>query len=229
MLTLLHSSSGYTTFVPYYMRSMFTGNMTQSGNVQLNQERESAFLPGRTCVWHDHGVWQVLDEATMASRPEACVKLPGYFSRNPKGEPYNFQQDFWLPFAARYAEALRKVHPGCAIFVEPEAMGVPAKFEHSGIAGPLVYAPHWYDGLTLFQKRCAADNYEAVQLAHWPHSFSNWSVNIVAATRGVPWYRLLALGELNVIRLFKASVATLKAEGLENVGAALNVCLYCMR
>ena len=50
------------------------------------------------------------------------------------------------------------------------------------IPGPLVYAPHWYDGVTLFNKR-----------------FHNWNVNVLSMMRGLTTVmESLHLGETSI-------------------------------
>jgi Glycoside hydrolase family 5 C-terminal domain len=69
-----------------------------------------------------------------------------------RGRFVDFSRDYWRPFCNRVAAALREVHPGAKIFVEPP-------FGEFGPAwGPedareIVYAPHWYDLVTLYTKR----------------------------------------------------------------------------
>jgi len=63
-----------------------------------------------------------------------------------------FSQDYYQPFANRFAKAIREVHPEALIFVE-------STFEKDFLQwGPddaerIVYAPHWYDPLTLVFKK----------------------------------------------------------------------------
>ena len=113
----------------------------------------SAWLPGFSCVWRQHGVWGV-DAAT--GQPK--LHKPSYFARR------RFGEDFYLPFAQRFDEAVRAAgHRDWMLFVElpPADLGL-CEFPKLGNApgdganaNPLagarvVHAPHWYDQLTLF-------------------------------------------------------------------------------
>ncbi|KAG5459202.1 MAG: hypothetical protein BJ554DRAFT_423, partial [Olpidium bornovanus] len=88
----------------------------------MNSERHFAWLPNPTytdsqtsrCVWRAHGVWDL----DAQGRP--VVLKPDYFYRDPAtGEPYVFEQDFYLPFVNRFARAVRGVMKDAFIFVEP--------------------------------------------------------------------------------------------------------------
>jgi hypothetical protein len=96
-----------------------------------------------SCIWREHGVWDVGgDGAPRILRPDHFVRRDG--------RDVDFARDFYLPFARRFAEAIRRHLPDAVIFAE----GPP----ESGMAlqlGDLVnaaWAPHWYDGVTLLRK-----------------------------------------------------------------------------
>jgi hypothetical protein len=114
----------------------------RSGTQALNRERARAWLPGCDCVWRRHGVWDVDGDG------EPRLLRPGHFSR--RGDrAIDFSQDYYLPFARRFAAAIRAVHPEAAIFVESAPQEPPPRWDAPG----LVHAPHWYDGFVLFLRR----------------------------------------------------------------------------
>jgi hypothetical protein len=118
------------------------GGVRRRGTQLLNAERARAWLPGHECVWRRNGVW---DEGPDG---EPRLLRPHHFA--PVGErPLDFSQDCYLPFARRFADAVRAVHPGALIFVESAAQEPPPRWQAPG----LVWAPHWYDALVLFLKR----------------------------------------------------------------------------
>ncbi len=108
----------------------------------LNPERARAWLPGFDCPWRRNGVWDL--DSGGAPR----LLRPDHFARR-HGRPLDFSQDHYLPFARRFAEAIRAVQPGAAIFVESAPQQPPPRWRDPG----LVHAPHWYDGFVLFLKR----------------------------------------------------------------------------
>ena len=112
------------------------------GTQTVNPERVRAWLPGFDCVWRRNGVWDVGGDGTPR------LLRPDHFARR-GGHPVDFSEDYYLPFARRFAEAIRGVEPGAAIFVESAPQQQPPRWEAPG----LVHAPHWYDGFVLFLKR----------------------------------------------------------------------------
>ena len=89
-------------------------------------------------VWRAHGIWDVDAEG----KPR--LLRPGHFARG------DFTQDFLKPFTERFAAAIHAVKPDMHIFVEAEPFAPPPRYD-----GPdkWVYAPHFYDGATLFTRR----------------------------------------------------------------------------
>ncbi|KAL1915451.1 uncharacterized protein VTP21DRAFT_6575 [Calcarisporiella thermophila] len=109
-------------------------------------EKSSKWRRGE-CLWAQHGVWD----------PETGALLrPDYFYTNPStGLPIDWARDCWVPYARRYALALRKVHPNAIIFAHAMPNEPPTSLNPSGEAPleRLVHSPHWYDGLTLISKK----------------------------------------------------------------------------
>ncbi|CEP01624.1 hypothetical protein PBRA_008566 [Plasmodiophora brassicae] len=103
-------------------------------------------LPDGCCIWAGHGVWDATSGALLD---------PAYFA--PRHDADTFIDAFWLPFVRRFARALRRVVPRMRIFLDPPVNERPP-FLDSGaqddddLRRDLVYAPHWYDGLTLINK-----------------------------------------------------------------------------
>jgi hypothetical protein len=110
----------------------------------LNAAGQSAWLPGRECVWKANGVWDV--DSSGAPR----LLKPGYFYRV-KGRPVDFEQDYLRPFVNRYAAAIREVAPETLIFVDTGLELNSPTWSENDTSG-IVFAPHWYDGLVVFMK-----------------------------------------------------------------------------
>lgn len=116
----------------------------KTGKVTANPQGVSAWMPGRQDIWRQHGVWEVNGEG------KPVLKQPGYFAEV-RGRPVDFHEDYFKPFANRFAREIRSIAPQAIIFVA----GAP----HSGRltwggedAENIVHAPHWYDGMTLLRK-----------------------------------------------------------------------------
>jgi hypothetical protein len=112
------------------------------GTVALSTGGRRAWREGANCVWRANGVWDLDASGTPhLLRPTHLANI-------------NFAEDCLRPFMNAYAEAIRAVDPKALIFIEADALGNdhPPRWGRSD-AGSIVFAPHWYDGLTLFTKR----------------------------------------------------------------------------
>ena len=115
------------------------------GRRTVNPGAVSAWLPGRECVWRSEGVWDLAaDGQPRLLRPQHFCYVRGRFVQ--------FTRDYWRPFCNRFAAAIREEHPGALIFVQPEYGGEGPAWGPDDAPG-IVYAPHWYDLVTLFVKR----------------------------------------------------------------------------
>lgn len=123
------------------------------GTTVANPHGRSAWAPGRTCVWRQHGVWTEGE----AGQPE--LSRPDYFTHR-QGQAVQFERDYLKPFCKKLRDTLRTVAPTALFFIEgpPVPYGKPPPFSapDDDLTG-LVHAPHWYDGLTLFTKHYNRD------------------------------------------------------------------------
>ncbi len=111
----------------------------------LNPQGERLWREGCGDVWRAHGVWDT------NAQGEPYLIEPDYFTRV-GSRPVEFGRDYIKPFANRYAETMRSVNPDWVLFFET-AVDDDLPPEWTGEdAGNLAYAPHWYDGMTLFTK-----------------------------------------------------------------------------
>ena len=110
----------------------------------VNPERVSLWKEGYSCIWQQNGVWKLDD----TGQPE--LLKPDYFARV-NDQTVDFHQKYLLPFAHRYMDMVRLVDETKIIFFEqvPETRSPEVKADE---LGELVYAAHWYDGMTLFLK-----------------------------------------------------------------------------
>ena len=111
----------------------------RSGLATIDPQGRRAWKDGCEDIWREVGVWDLDD----CGQPR--LLRPAHFSR------VDFAQDFLKPFTQRYAAAIREVMPAAHIFIEAEPLAPPPHYD-AGDRG-LVYAPHFYDPLTLLSKR----------------------------------------------------------------------------
>ncbi len=69
-----------------------------------------------------------------------------------RGREVDFTTDYYKPFAVRFANRIRRADPDALIFLESEPGQLPPRWSADDPSG-IVWAPHWYDGLTLVRKR----------------------------------------------------------------------------
>ena len=119
------------------------GALRLPGRVRLNAQGVRAWQAGAGCIWREHGVWDV-DNSGLPRLLE-----PGYFAQV-HGRTVNFTQDYYYPFARRFARHVRALDNRAAIFVQSEVTHDPPHWDGAD-AGALVYAPHWYDVMALFR------------------------------------------------------------------------------
>jgi hypothetical protein len=133
--------AGFPQDVPYM--ELKTVSIKQTGTHRVNPDGKRAWLEGYDCIWRQNGVWDIdADGNPRLLRPDHFAQV--------NGRSVDFKQDYFLPFAKRYATAIREIHPEAMIFVETESSKAPPRWDG---AENIVYAPHWYDGIVVAQKR----------------------------------------------------------------------------
>lgn len=135
--------SGFPQKVEVLRRGVF-GAVVED-RVTLNQERESVWLPGRTCVWRENCVWEI----DKAGNP--VLLKPDYF-HYVNGRPSSFVQDQLLAYTRKFIDVIHSVDSSALIFMESETERAAPVFPDA-IKNKIVYTPHWYDGVTLIFKR----------------------------------------------------------------------------
>lgn len=112
----------------------------------INKDKESAWLEGE-CLWKQHGVWSVNPKT---GQPQ--VNKPDYFTKHPvTGEKIDFSP-FYLDFIGKYSRAVQSVISSAFVFVEPVPNELPPVWRPDDHKENIVYAPHWYDLHSLFNK-----------------------------------------------------------------------------
>jgi hypothetical protein len=120
----------------------------RTGRQVVNPEGLRAWREGAGCVWRENGVWA--GDAHGAPR----LLRPDHF-RRVGGRDVEFTSDYYKPFAMRFADRIRRADPDAGIFLESEPGQPPPRWGADDPPG-IVWAPHWYDGLTLVRKRYSA-------------------------------------------------------------------------
>jgi len=134
--------AGHSQIVPVW--GLGTYNFKQLGTHHLNEAHQRAWSDGRDCIWKQNGIW----DADDSGKPH--LLRPDHFSVL-NGKTINFTQDYYRPFANRFAQAIRTAHPQALVFLEIDFDGQILKWDEQD-ASHIVYAPHWYDGYLVGKK-----------------------------------------------------------------------------
>ena len=172
-------------------------SIRRTGTRLLNETGARAWREGCDCVWRQNGVW----DFDPAGQPR--LLRSDHFWRV-DGRPVDFGQDYYRPFANRFAAAIRAVDPRALIFLETPAGGLLPPWRAED-AVSVAYAPHWYDGMVLMSKRfsrfVAADARThrpiflpgpirrsfAAQLADLKHSGEGAGMPVLLGEFGIPF------------------------------------------
>jgi hypothetical protein len=151
-------------------------------------------------IWAQHGVW---DPSTDE------LKKPFYFTNHPdSGEKIDEQfyiNHYFMDHYRRYKNAIRGVWADAIMFMQPCPFEIPPRIKGTKDDDPnLVFASHFYDGITLITKK-------------WNRY---WNVDVVGVLRGRYATPALALklGENAVRNCFRDQLSAIRQEGLEYMG-----------
>ena len=97
----------------------------------------------------DHGVWD-FDEAG-----NPVLLKNHHFSVREDGTPVNFLHEFYLPFLKKFAQGITEGNPDMIFLFEPIPNEDPPNLtnETPDWHSKCVYAPHWYDLHSVFNKK----------------------------------------------------------------------------
>jgi len=152
------------------------------------------------CLWAQHGVWDPSSDTLLRK---------DYFSTRPsngaKVDYEYFTNNFFMDFVRDYIKAIRSIHKDAIILVQHPVLEIPPNIKGTADDDPrLVYAPHFYDGITLMTKK-------------WNR---NWNVDVLGVLRGRYLHPAFAIkiGETAIRNCFRDQLAAMRQEGLDYMG-----------
>ncbi|KAL9528160.1 Glucosylceramidase [Sphaerulina musiva] len=159
------------------------------------------------CIWAQHGVWDTkTDEMLNAT----------YFSKHPK-TGVALDQEYWtnhdfMDFYKRYHKAIRDVWREAFLLMQPAPFEIPPEIKGTpeGDDPNMIFASHFYDGITLITKKWN----------RW------WNIDVLGVLRGrysSPAFAI-RIGESAIRNCFKGQLAEVRNEGIQNMG--VHPCLY---
>lgn len=146
------------------------GELPDGTHPRWGWKRDVSKWPLGTCIWAQHGVWDV---------ETGFILRPHYFATHPEtGDEVEFLLDFWKPHWLAYAARVRRAHPEAIVLVQPPVFAPPPRFEESELQGRCIYSPHYYDGLTLITRHWNWFNADALGLLRGKYSSTLQAVKI---------------------------------------------------
>ncbi len=115
----------------------------QTQRTTLDPKGMTAWKAGVEDIWQQQGIWDIDKEGNPR------LLRPAHFARI-NDKVVDFTDDYLRPFTLKFTEAIREVMPDAHIFIEAEPFEPPPHYDETD---GLVYAPHFYEGITLFTKR----------------------------------------------------------------------------
>ncbi|KAK5172953.1 karyopherin [Saxophila tyrrhenica] len=152
------------------------------------------------CIWAQHGVW---DPSTDE------LKLPQYFTKHPKTGD-ELDQEYWtdhyfMHYYRAHRTAIRDIWPEAMMFMQSGPFEIPPTIKGTKDDDPnMVFASHFYDGITLIMKK-------------WNRL---WNVDVLGILRGrysSPAFAI-KIGETAIRNCFKDQLAEIIREGKEYMG-----------
>ncbi|ROW15577.1 hypothetical protein VPNG_02107 [Cytospora leucostoma] len=152
------------------------------------------------CIWAQHGVWDPSSDTLLRK---------DYFAKDPKtgataDYPY-FTNNWFMDFYRAYRDMVRSHHPEALMLCQPPVLELPPSIKGTEDDDPnMIYAPHYYDGITLMTKK-------------WNRT---WNVDVLGILRGrylTPAFGI-KIGETAIRNCFRDQLAAMRKEGLDYMG-----------
>ncbi|KAF9432345.1 hypothetical protein BGZ76_010936 [Entomortierella beljakovae] len=163
----------------------------------INAEKDSAWIDGQ-CIWKQHGVWSV-NPKTGAPQ----LDKQDYFTNDPTtGKPIEFTK-FYLDFVNKYSRAIQSVSSSTFVFVGPIPNEPAPVWRPDDHKENIVYAPHWYDLHSIFNKSFDG------RVTH----------DVQGLSRGQNVFSATYFGLKGAKKNYRGQLANVLKYGLENVGS----------
>jgi len=161
-------------------------------------KRDSGWKLGE-CIWAQHGVWDITTDTLLKK---------DYFSKSADGRELDavaFTNIYFMDHYRTYTKAIRSVHPKAIMFCQPPVLEIPPVIKGTPDCDDrMVYAPHYYDGITLMTKK-------------WNRL---WNIDVLGVLRGrylSPAFAI-RIGETAIRNCLRDQLKSIKEEGIENIG-----------
>ena len=151
------------------------------------------------CIWAQHGVWDPLHDEIL---------IKDYFSRTNSGDSIDYEyftNQFFMTYYRKHKQAIRDVFTDAILFCQPPVLEIPPSLKGTEDDDPnMIFAPHFYDGITLITKR-------------WNRY---WNVDVFGILRGkylTPAFAI-KIGETAIRNCFRDQLSAIRQEGIDYMG-----------
>lgn len=152
------------------------------------------------CIWAQHGVWDTTNDTLLKK---------DYFQKNPRtGEVINYEKftnSYFMDYYRNFRDAIRSKHRDAILFCQPPVLEIPPSIKGTADDDPnMVYAPHFYDGITLMTKK-------------WNRY---WNVDVFGILRGRYLSPAFAvkIGENAIRNCIRDQLSAIRKEGKDYMG-----------
>jgi hypothetical protein len=157
-LDALFAMDGHPVELPFYELKVLRGGCVETMRRTGNPTSRRVWRDGARDPFAAAGAW------CLDHQGQPVALIPDYFS-TVRGRQVHFERDYLLPFVHRVADSVRGVRADWLIFFEKDGNSTFADPSFpDGVPADAVYAPHWYDLVTLMLKRFVGlGSYDAVR------------------------------------------------------------------
>ncbi|KAL8404527.1 hypothetical protein RB594_009397 [Gaeumannomyces avenae] len=165
---------------------------------RYNYKRDPGWKLGE-CIWAQHGVWDPSTDTLLRK---------DYFHKSPStGETLDYEvftNTYFMQYVRKYRDTFRAYHKDAVLLLQPPTLELPPRIKGTADdENNMIYAPHYYDGITLMTK-----------------SWKWWNVDVLGVLRGryISPVFAIRLGETAVRNCFREQLAAMRKEGLDYMG-----------
>jgi len=183
--------------------------------------RDAGWKSGE-CIWAQHKVWDPSTDTLI---------LKEYFAKDPATGAeisYEYFTNHWfMDYYRKYMSNIRSVFPNTIMFCQPPVLEIPPTIKGTQDDDPnMVFAPHFYDGLTLMTKKWYAPQQRSTFNANISPRNRIWNVDVFGVLRGRYLTPALAIkvGETAIRHSFRDQLKAIRKEGLDNMG--IHPCVF---
>ncbi|KAF2122034.1 glycosyl hydrolase-like protein [Lophiotrema nucula] len=168
-------------------------------DTQYGWKRDPGWRLGE-CIWAQHGVWDPSNDTILRK---------DYFGKDPKNgatiDYEYFTNHYYMAHYRKYSAMVKSIFPDSLLFFQPPVLEIPPSIKGTEDDDPnMIFAPHFYDGITLLTKK-------------WNRI---WNIDVFGVLRGkylTPAFAI-KIGETAIRNCFAHQLTAIREEGTQYMG-----------